>query len=342
MIFYEFIDYHSLFVELTAKTLQKGCFNLAELRKKIQKGEFVKIERDFEHTFNSFLNERFKIETNQALKLLLQQLAVLPSIEIDYLILEEIFAGNSRLKVCLNELAKRGWLIKKENTYKLHQIIKEFILANHPAEFDASILPIIENINAIKGLDPADSYLTSLGKTYYIEIILSIYKVHYQQHSQIAELLDRLSNIYDYLGSYNKAVSYQKQSLKIREMLFGSDNEVTAKSYNHLAVLYEKQGKYAEALPLYEKSLAISEQCFGLEHPNTATSYHNLAYLHKDLKNCKQALDYAEKAITIYNSLDHVDPLKLQTEALLKDLKKIIKKAKKLPLKRRLKIYQDL
>jgi hypothetical protein len=127
----EYIDYHSLFIELIAKTLNENCLSLKELRDKFKKGEFSSIDRDFDASFNDFLIKVFQIEEHQALKELLQWLALLPSIEISIDTLEEIFSHDSRLKLKLNELVKRGWLIKKQGSYKLHQIIKEFILANH-------------------------------------------------------------------------------------------------------------------------------------------------------------------------------------------------------------------
>ena len=226
----EYIDCHSLFIELTAKTLNEACISLKELREKFQKGEFAKIQRNFEDSFNDFLTECFQIESHNLLKIQLQFLAILPSIEIDIATLEEIFIENDRLKLKLSALAKRGWLIKKENTYKLHQIIKEFILANYPLEF-SEFSPIAQNIGI--QLNPNDSYLNPIEKIHYIEIIDSILNCYPKVNDPIiASLLDALCNIHHSLARYNKSLDLQKRSLDMRHKLLGKKHPDTALSYN--------------------------------------------------------------------------------------------------------------
>ncbi len=270
----EYIDYHSLFIELIAKTLQEGCLTLEALRDKFRKGEFSKIDRDYTKSFNDFLIQRFQIEADEALKQLLQKLALLPSIEISTETLEEIFSDDVRIKLKLNELAKRGWLIQRETSYKLHQIIKEFILANHPTDLEVAS-PVFESISQL--LDPNDAYLNPVEKTHYIEIIESILKVYpLEQKAAIASLLDSLSNLYYSLGRYDKALSFQKKALEIREEVLGDKHPDIASSYNNMASVYDSQGNYPKALELNQKALKIRETVLGDKHPDTAASYNNI------------------------------------------------------------------
>ena len=293
----EYIDYHSLFIELIAKTLQEGCLSLEELRQKFQSGEFAKIDRSFEQSFNDFLTQRFQIEDDEELKKQLQLLALLPSIEIKLTTLEEIFNNHNRLKPKLSELAKRGWLIKKEGNYKLHQIIKEFILANHSVSFDTAS-PFMQSIS--KQLDPDDAYLNPNKKTYFIEIIESILEQFSTEKSAIiATLLDSLCNLYFALGQYNKAQKLQQISLTTKKEILGKKHPDTAQSYNYLANIYDAQGKYTETLKLHEKALAINLEALGKKHRNTSSTYSGIAGVYERQGNYPKALELFQKALAI-------------------------------------------
>ena len=293
----EYIDYHSLFIELIAKTVQEGCLSLEELRQKFQSGDFAKIDRSFEQSFNDFLIQRFQIEDNEALKKQLQLLALLPSVEIKRTTLEEIFNNDTRLKPKLSELAKRGWLIQKEGNYKLHQIIKEFILANHPISFDTAS-PIMQGIS--KQLDPNDAYLNPNEKTYFIESIESILEqFSTEKNTIIATLQDSLCNLYFALGQYNKAQKIQQIALNTRKELLGKKHPDTATSYNNIASVYRSQGNYSKALALYQKALTIREEVLGKKHPDTATTYNNIAGAYESKGNHSKALALYQKALTI-------------------------------------------
>ncbi len=293
----KYIDYHSLFIELIAKTLQEGCLSLGELRQKFQNGEFSQIDRSFEQSFNDFLTQRFQIENNEELKKQLQLLALLPSIEIKLTTLEEIFNNDTRLKPKLSELARRGWLIQKEGNYKLHQIIKEFILANHPVSFDTASL-IMQSIS--KQLDPADAYLNPNKKTYFIEIIESILEqFSTEKNASIATLQDSLCNLYYALGQYNKALKLQQITLNTKKEILGDKHPDTAFSYNYLANIYDALGKYSETLKLYEKALAINLETLGKRHKDTAATYSNIARVYDSQGNYLKALALYQRALLI-------------------------------------------
>ncbi len=298
----EFIDYHTLFIELTAKTLAEGCLDLATLRAQFNSGEFVKIERDFDHTFNDFLAQRFKIETHSGLKALLQRLALLPAIEIPYRILKAIFTDTPRLKQTLKELAKRGWLVEKEDSYKLHQVIKAFIVANHPLDFERDIVPVIDHVMVVK---------ENHNLMFYIEIFKSLYVTCPEQpYEKIAELLRILANTYQHIGNYRSGIIYQQKVVSIVEVLWSDDNMKMAIDYSGLAVLYQLQGDYAQALLLHKKALAIYEKLLGAEHLNTATGYSNLAVIYQLQGDYAQALPLHKKVLAIYEKrlgADHLN-----------------------------------
>ncbi|MGV6808690.1 MAG: tetratricopeptide repeat protein [bacterium] len=326
----EYIDYHSLFIELIAKTLQEGYLILNELREKFSKGEFTQIERDFEQTFNNFLRQRFAIEQQPALKTLLQQLAILPPIAIEYAVLAEIFTDTQRLKLMLAELAKRGWLIKKDNSYKLHQIIKEFILANHKLDFDEIIpkaikpdkIDDIEIIDAILAAYPKAEnvdiailrntqgviyyYLGQYDKAFHTwQIALKIRETQLgEHHPDTASTYNNLAMVvYHVQSKFDQAIELHEKALSIRETLLGEHHSDTTDSYNNLAIVYQDQGKLAQALPLHQKALTIREKLLGEQHPKTADSYNNLAIVYQDQGKLAQAIDLHEKALSIREAL---------------------------------------
>ncbi|MGV6809063.1 MAG: tetratricopeptide repeat protein, partial [bacterium] len=153
---------------------------------------------------------------------------------------------------------------------------------------------------------------------------------------------NNLASVYESQGKLAQALPLFQKALTIHETQLGEQHPNTASSYNNLAYVYNTQGKLAQALPLFHKALTIRETQLGEQHPNTATSYHNLAYIYFKLNHCQKALYYAEKALAIYNNLSYVDKKKLHTAAMLKDIKHRIKRSKKLPLKRRLKLCKDI
>ncbi|HHL19018.1 MAG TPA: hypothetical protein ENJ33_04720 [Thiothrix sp.] len=75
-------------------------------------------------------------------------------------------------------------------------------------------------------------------------------------------------------------------------------------------------------------------------HPETIESYEALAVLYSKLKNCKNACRYAEKALIAYQYHDSKNDIARVMET-LKEIKWNIKKAKKLPVKRRGKYCKD-
>ncbi len=158
----KYLDNHPLFITLTAYSLNEEYIDLAELRADIASGKVTEIDSKDDKTFQEHLHDtfdrQFKNEQNNELKEILQILALLPAIEIEFEMLKQIIA-DKKLKVKLQKLVARGWLNKKDNSYKLHQIIKTFILTSYPAEYE-DITFILENIG--KCINPDNGILKTL------------------------------------------------------------------------------------------------------------------------------------------------------------------------------------
>lgn len=299
----QYLDNHPLFINLIAKSLHQGYITLEELRETIQNHSIAKIDATNDKTFKEHLQDtfdrQFAKESDDELKTLLQYLSIFPSIEIEFSIFEKSLALD-KLRVKLQKLVDRGWLIKKEESYKLHQIIKTFLQTEHPIGYE-DVIFIFENIATF--IDPDDSVLIAAKLSAYIPIIeLFIAMYDTKEDAGMCRLLDSLTYLYYSLGKYLIALGYQEKALSIREMLFGWFSVESARSYNVLGVIYSEIGNEHKALEYYKKALTLRQNLLGEKHPSVAQSYNNIALTYKK-KNLPKALEYQQKAIALYKEI---------------------------------------
>jgi len=296
----EYLDNHPLFINLTTKSLQRGYIILEELRDEIENGNIYKIDSKDDKTFQQHLEDRFSKqfskEENEELKELLQILSIFPSIEIDFKILEKSI-GQDKLRVKLQKLVERGWLSKKENSYKLHQIIKLFIQTGYALEYE-EITFVFDNI--VNYINPDDATLIVSQLNVYIpitELFLNLYQ-HKKDNIQ-CELLDSITYLYYSLGQYDKSLAYQKQALNLRASLFGMNTKQIARSYYLLGVVYLTKNSLKLALDYQSKSLEIQEDILDNQDISLARSYDGIASIHSAMGAYSLSLINQNKAIRI-------------------------------------------
>ena len=281
-----YLDYHALFVELVAKTIESEGYELDEIIKKFEQGDLSTIEfinnKDNDTSFNQNLQELFDMQEKSLKKeyiLLLKQLSTLPSIDIQYSFLEKIL-DKKRLQGRLNFLVKKGWLTKFEKSYKLHQIIKEYILNNHTPNFK-EIEIILDSLNRLlKNSTDAQVAVDNRNNIISFESFVNILNILELKNEKVGNFFAHLGNIYRHLGLYEKSEQFCLKAVKINEKILGLEHQYTATSYNNLALLYKSIGEYQKAKELYIKALTIREKILEKEHPDIVTSYNNLALLY--------------------------------------------------------------
>jgi len=296
----KYLDNHPLFINLTAYSLKEEYIDLAELKASIKSGKITDIDSKDEKTFQEHLqntfDKQFQDEKNEDLKTLLRTLAIFPATEINFELLNKIL-DDKKLKVKLQKLVKRGWLSKKENSYKLHQIIKTFILEEHPIEYK-DITYILENIGTY--INPNDSTLIASKLNDYIPIIESILKLFEDKEDEhIAKILDSNTYLYYSLGEYNNALKMQKKSFIIWGNLYGDNSIEIAKNYHLLGVIYRSKGEYNKAEAFYQKALKIRKVGLEENHSDIATSYGNLAILYQFKGEFDKAEPLYQKALKV-------------------------------------------
>ena len=302
----EYVDYHTLFIEITAKTLKKrkNTLSLDIAIEKFENGEFSVVQRNKSESFNKFLKNfsyDSTILTQKKTLLFLKRLSILPSIEISFDDLYKFLVceDKEQLEDFLIELVDNGWLIESQHHYKFHQILKEFVFDSYVPEFE-EIKEVVKFFNdLIDNSADAQIAVNIKSRLIYFGEIGKVLGKFGNDNEQTTLFYNDLGNIYFHLGQYNKALPLYQQALIIREKILGKNHLSTSTSYNNLAELYKKMGEYQKALPFSKKALTILEEQLGESHSSTATNYNNLAELYKIIGEYRNALILYKKALKI-------------------------------------------
>ncbi|PVF94463.1 TPR-like protein [Serendipita vermifera] len=143
-------------------------------------------------------------------------------------------------------------------------------------------------------------------------------------HVSTLEAMDQLSTTYHSQGRYAiaarmqeqsqyfKAISGQKQVVKLRKASLGKRHPETLEAMTNLSITYLQTGNYSEALQLQEEVLAQREKLLGDSHPETLRARLNIADTYQSMGNFTTASTLQNDvigAITQLYGKDHPDTL---------------------------------
>ena len=266
-----YLDCHTLFVELTAKTLRsKKILTAIKLKEMFENGEFPKIYKSRKESFEGYLNKLFSFERLDEEEILfLKKMSVLPSIHIDFEYLQSIFdkKDNEDFEDILNYLSHKGWLIKGENDYKLHQIIKEYILVNYPATFDEIEELIVFFDQLIVDAIDINTAVENRDKLVYFDSLIKVLEILKIGDGSEDENFDgffgNLGHIYRYLGSNKKALLLFQKSLEIIKKYKYKNDISLGIAYSNISIAYQGVLNFSKALEYSEKALVIYKNEYG-------------------------------------------------------------------------------
>ena len=115
---------------------------------------------------------------------------------------------------------------------------------------------------------------------------------------------------YGALGDNQKKLEYNLIALGIRERVLPPEHPHLAQSYNNVGSTYGELGEHKQALEYQMKALGIRERVLPPEHPDLALSYNNVGCAYDELGDHRQALEYKLKALEIRERVlppDHPD-----------------------------------
>ncbi len=302
------IDYHTLTIEILAKTAQRNDTPIATLQQAIEKdlkvGVYIRHNNDKIERVTSYLLSIFELNTlSSEEQRLLQHFAALPTEFITYELLKTLIpADEDGIAPTLQDLTDKGWLLHQNDpeTYKMHRIIQEVVKRKLPPTVLA-LHNLIENVSNLLNIDQtSDNPVHKFPIIPFGEAVLSLFPD--ATYAVIGRLQNNLALVIQYLGDFVSAKDLLEKAMQSSERNFGKDHHNTATTYSNLALVLKDLGDYTRAKDLLEKAKLIEEANFGENHPRTAGSYSNLAMVLIDLEDYPRAKELLDKAMCINKS----------------------------------------
>lgn len=300
------VDFHTLTIEILAKTAQLQRYDAATLKKAIKTdlkanielpGRSGKIEK-----IASYLGTIFSLSqlTGQELWLM-KQFTCLPAEFHSYGLLSELLVNKESeqhelLPELLETLHNKGWLLRnnESDSYKLHRIVSDIIKKQHAITLDDIIILIGEISSRLK-LNELDNPVDKFTWIPFGKAILTNFEE--DESNKIAVLQNNLAFVLKYLGDYQGAKTLLEKAVTSNEKNFGQDHPSVANSYSNLATVLQDLGDYEGAKALLEKAMHSDEKNLGQDHPSTAIRYSNLALVLQGLGDYEGAKTLLEKAV---------------------------------------------
>ena len=311
---------HTLLVELLAKAANAFFGSLADFRRRLEKEGFLKVSR------RKFDSGRFDNKTIEESVTQLYEMSHLSEEQQRIMRLFSIFTPEKVIYGAIEEwagfdadavdgLVKRGWLVRAEKGFVIHQIIRDSLagqvgvslkiedygnLLDRIIDVDNYMPPELEYITVQERLVLAEDVVR------YLEVRTNgaLEKVNPAEEEtrkliDLACLYGNIALIYRKLSLYEKALKYNEKALFICENVLGCVCESSLPIYNNIAGIFRTQAKYEEALEKYIFVLDAYVTLFGKTSDLVAKSYNNIASVFDDVNDYSTALEYYLKAKSV-------------------------------------------
>jgi len=301
------IDYHTLTIELLAKTAKVQRYDAAKLKEAIEQDLRANVEvgRQSEQVekIGTYLSTVFSLsKLNEAELWLLKQFACLPSDFHTYNLLEELLIDEESsykdiFAETVSNIAQKGWLLQNRATdsYKMHRIIAE-VVKKEQRITTTDVVTLISSITQQLIIDQAKD--NPVDKFVWIPFGKSLLANFSEDTTTVISNLQNILalRLID-LGDYKEAQTLLEKAMLSTEQNLGEDHPDTAMIYSNLAIVIRNSGDYKRARILLEKAMLSDEKNLGKDHPITAIRYCNLGLVLKDLGDYKGAKTLLEKAV---------------------------------------------
>jgi tetratricopeptide (TPR) repeat protein len=303
------VDYHTLTIEILAKTAKAQRYGLAQLKQAIEQDlrANIKVGRQSGRVerIGSYLITVFNLSGLNNIELwLLKQFVCLPPEFHTYDLVYELAVSEESpygelFSETISGLTGKGWLLYNQETdsYKMHRIIAEVVKKQHQISVD-DVSDLMDTITS--RLDIDQSIDNPVEKFPWIPFGESILELFQDSRSGRVEFLQNtLALVLHALGDYTGARVLLEKVIQLEERNFGLEHPSVAVSYSSLALVLRDLGDYKGARDLLEKAVQLAERHYGPEHPTTAINYSNLAVVLKDLGDDESARTLLEKAVQL-------------------------------------------
>lgn len=269
------IEYHTLTIELLAKTAQQRKLTIIELVNRfIENGinvvEKAKITADHNLERNTkienieeYLNIVFNtsVLSEEECKILLN-IAILQSELIDIILFKEVYLNNSSENKVIDVfehnisiLSSTGWIQIDSNTIRIHNLVQTIIIKKfiHKNDFFDSTIKYLRRVSTI---GHTQNYLQ---KSKYLKLSESILEKINVENNDTINLKNIIAVFYTSIGLYEKANKYEinyLNQLKETQQIVGnvSDKMIDILArLNNLSSSFVSQGKFEDALTYASK-----------------------------------------------------------------------------------------
>ena len=319
-------DYHTLAVELLAKTQRAQKLSVAELLTQLQgtgfdlNGEDIEFlyhpeeapeDADTESPFIEHMSHIFDLSQLRDVRKGAEALRVLQGMSL--------LSPNTPIPVKtvetwlnlpdlngLNKAADTGWLegsIEPDGTWhvSIHPVIAAVVRHTEPPDADYT--------DAVAGrlrwamYVGKDIFVTKLPILKHAIALHHVAQLTNLKTKNYAGMLHQMGHLAKEQGDYASALEYHQKALPIIKSVFGENHPNTATTYNSIASVYLTQGKYASALEYYKMALPILESVPGATHPYAATIYTNIASVYREQGEYDRVFEWSLKALHILKSI---------------------------------------
>jgi len=293
------VDYHTLSIEILAKTAQRRNTDIKKLKVAIENNLKVNVKTKHSNlkkidTITSYLCTIFDLSklSEEEIWLMKQFTCLPPEFHtfdlLKYLLFSKDDKKSEDFAETLTELQENGWLLYNPttNSYKIHRIIGEVTFQKQNANID-DIEYLLEQVSQLLSIDQTKD--NPIDKFKWIPFGNALLNRFTASTTSFSLLQNNLAIVLRNLGEYKKAKKLLEKAIVSDEKNLGKDHPSTVRSYSNLAAVLQNLSEYKEAKKLLEKVIALNEKNFGKDHPSTMVSYSNLATVLHDLGEYKKA-----------------------------------------------------
>jgi tetratricopeptide (TPR) repeat protein len=287
------VDYHTLTIEILAKTAQKLRTGISELKTAIENDlkspVFVNHKGEKIDKVRSYLCSIFDLsKLNENEIWLMKQFACLPSefhaYELHLELINPAGEHEENFAETLTELVAKGWLLTntENDSYKMHRVIADVTRQKLTIDIE-DVENLINSITQKLRVDQTkDNPVDKFQWKPFGEAILGNFED--ESDNTISTLQNNLAIVLQELGDYKVAKKLFEKATISDETNFGEKHPTTAVRYSNLATVYFYLGDFQNAIILLEKANTIFKNHFGNEHPYTKRGKGNLDYVKSQIK----------------------------------------------------------
>ncbi|MBU3156332.1 tetratricopeptide repeat protein [Clostridium estertheticum] len=302
--------YHTLSIELLAKTAEEGDYSIDALLKLIIELGFnlndiisdsVEHEKKYDLLFNHIRNLFVFVNIGECEKFILTNLSVLSSEFIERNVINTWLELDNNNEI--NKLIQKGWLdsakIDNKTVIKCHHIIQEIVRLEFPPSSEVCKV-LMKNLAIELKCEPWEN---RLEKSKFLNHALSVLKYIDEETFETGSILTNLSLLYNSIGDFNTALAYLMKAKKICEFFLDKDDYRLAIVYHNLSTVFISSGNMEKAKEYILISKEICEKIYDGNDPELATTYGNLSIVYQEIGNLEEALKYGLKSKEINEQL---------------------------------------